>query len=108
MGSGVSLARPLADALPGLIRSRKNLVSVRLPLPDSIGTGRRTSRWAASTNVRSSLAATTPANVPYGLGGVIVASAAPVAVARTTARVLGSISFPPPQQVPRPVKVRAT
>ena len=42
---------------------------------------------AARTNVRSSAAPVTPMNVPYGRGGVIVASMAPVAVARTTASV---------------------
>jgi hypothetical protein len=54
----------------------------------------RSSFCAATTNVRSPAAAVTPANVPYGQGGVTVARACPVAVARMTALVCGVESSP--------------
>jgi hypothetical protein len=54
----------------------------------------RASFCAATTNVRSSPAAVIPANVPYGQGGVTVARARPVAVARMTALVCGVESCP--------------
>src|ERR1051326_40008 len=98
MGNGVSLVRKLPDALAGLIRSRKNFVAGAQPGP----VGAHPARRAPSTKVRPSPAAVTPSKVPYGRGGVKVASTAPVAVARTTARVLGW------QQPPLPVMVSAT
>src|SRR5437868_2208631 len=77
VGRAVSFAVPAA----GSSRSAKNFITTR---PLAVG-------WpagcAASTNVRSSAAPVTQVKVAYGRGGRTVASTAPVAVARTTARV---------------------
>jgi hypothetical protein len=79
IGSGVSWARLAGRRLAGSIRSRKNRVA------GGVLSGSRASSCAARTNVRLSAAAVTPVNEPQGRGTVIVASAAPVAVTRTTA-----------------------
>ena len=93
MGRALSPAvRPSRDR-----RSTKNFVGVSSSrfstdapaLPDGIGVH----SWAASTNVRSSAAAVTQLNVLYGAGAATAARTAPVAVARTWARLF--LPMPP-------------
>ena len=83
--SGVRLALCAA----GSMRRRKNFARVapsrfsaagpRFPGPI------HHQRWADRTNVRSSAAPLTKVKMPLGMGGLIVASTVPVAVARTAA-----------------------
>jgi hypothetical protein len=57
MSSGINWARPACDRLAGSMRSMKKRVG------GAAGSGSRASSCAASTNVRLSAAAVTPANV---------------------------------------------
>ena len=75
----------VSRAPPGPIRSRKKLGG---PLLKNFPPSRRmmVSRAADSTNSRPLPLAATRPNTRYGRGGESVATTAPVAVARTTAR----------------------